>query len=165
MSVAGSRLSQVVSCSKHGTYDLSMLWVILRVLCQRRLESIHGSGDARSGSEGAFGANLWHDVEHLLGNRSKFAPDKLAHWHNLVELYLQDSEITKGLTVSDIVDLICIEETNAFCLYPKATGYDPDSQDTYKSRGTPYGLALSTRATLFNHSCLANVCFPTTQIG
>ncbi len=127
--------------SEHGTYDFNMLWVVVRVLCQRRLRH-HNVSEK--------------DIDVLLSNEDRFPPETVRHWHRLAELYLQGDRTAEGLTVPDLVHIICKEETNSFCLYLGATGIYP-SCEPHQSRGIPYGLSLAARAAVINHSCLPNV--------
>ena len=74
----------------------------------------------------------------------------------LATTYLERQPFADSLSAADLVRLICKEETNSFCMYPKATGIFPypGPQD---NRGVAYGLAIHTLSSFFNHSCLPNV--------
>jgi len=64
--------------------------------------------------------------------------------------------LPSALDLSEMVALICKEETNTFGLYPTATG--PLSVVGQRvSRGESYGLSLYPRAAMFNHSCQPSV--------
>lgn len=153
--------------AKFGAYDFNMLWIVMRVMCQRHVELKAQNGskaeeetppDAASDGDElrAHGANTWDNIFTLLDNQDRFPADKLAHWSLLSETYLAGQHFADDLTTSGIVSLICKEETNSFCMYPKNTGIypHPGPQGT---RGIPYGLALYHQASFFNHSCLPNV--------
>jgi SAM-dependent methyltransferase len=141
------------------TYDFNMLWLVVRILVKRHLE-LNGLLQLEKNqyaNSAMFGNNDWKTWWGLLSNREKFPTERVDHWTSLVETYLGKSpQLTTGLSVSDIVDIICKEETNAFCLYPIATGIFP-LPGPHTTRGIVYGLGAYTRATLVNHSCLPNV--------
>jgi SAM-dependent methyltransferase len=141
------------------TYDFNMLWLVLRILVKRHLELSGLLTPEQNIPENVaiFGNNDWKTWWGLLSNREKSPVERIDHWTWLVETYLGKSPLlTAGLSVSDIVDIICKEETNAFCLYPIATGIFP-VPGPHTTRGVVYGLGAYTRATLVNHSCLPNV--------
>lgn len=124
-------------------------------------------------SSTSFGNNTWLVIEeNILSNRDRFPSQRIEHWTSLASTYLvsqpfsttprSSSSSASTLDLSSIVDLICKEETNSFCQYPKPNGVVPvpiedESQRGNLMRGTPYGLAFHTRAALFNHSCSPNV--------
>ena len=82
---------------------------------------------------------------------------KIQHWTMLAENYMgRDSMLPDHTDTASILDLICKEEMNAFCLYPKATG-GIAPPGPHVSRGRTYGLAFYTRGTLMNHDCIPNV--------
>lgn len=152
--------------SKYGTYDFNMLWINVRVLCQRQVELKHASAEdnqthvAAASVENelhAPGAVSWDSVGALLANQDRFPAATLTHWSQLAHAYLQDQPFASGLAARDLERLICQEETNSFGMYPKATGRHPRPEGPQGRRGIAYGLALHTRGSFFNHSCLPNV--------
>lgn len=153
--------------AKFGAYDFNMLWIVVRVMCQRLIELKTHNG-SRAGGETAsdatssedelraHGANTWDNVFMLLANQDRFPAAKLAHWSTLSETYLAGQPFADGFSIPDTVSLICKEETNSFGMYPKTTGMHPHP-GPQGTRGIAYGLALHHQASFFNHSCLPNV--------
>lgn len=151
--------------AQEGAYDFAMLWLIVRILAHRHLEMQVGTFENTNSTIGkesgaAFG-HSWHEIEHkLIANQSRIPAEKLQHWADLVKNYMgASSSLPQSLTPEEVVTLICKEEMNSFCLYPKATGIYPLTTP-HETRGRYYGLAFFTRATLMNHSCLPNVSNP-----
>lgn len=141
-----------------------MLWVNARVRCHRHAEHAAATGSGNSTPTPnpstdelrAPHAHSWDSALALRANEELFLTETLSHWSVLAARYLERQPFAGALSAADLVHLICKEETNAFCMYLKATGIFPypGPQD---NRGIPYGLALHTHASFFNHSGLPNV--------
>ncbi|KAL2062258.1 hypothetical protein VTL71DRAFT_6524 [Oculimacula yallundae] len=148
---------------EHGQYDLTMLWIIVRILISRSLESAStqeqqlqasaAQGETRA-SHGLEFAHSYLEVDKLRSNHDAIAPSKVEHYQVLVNNFLgPDSGFQAEVDMKYIVELICKEEMNAFCLYPKGTSAPGVTQ----GRGRAYALGLFTRATWMNHDCEPNV--------
>jgi hypothetical protein len=147
---------------EHGEYDFTMLWLIVRILSERYLETqkVVGSADSHAhienGQAETFEHN-WSEICKLRANKEAISPQKLRHFETLVENFLgANLLISNQMNTEAMVDLICKEEMNSFCLYPKATGgINRPGRPT--TRGRAYGLGFYTRGTLMNHDCAPNV--------
>ncbi|KAK0105289.1 hypothetical protein ONS95_004327 [Cadophora gregata] len=147
---------------EQGQYDFTMLWIIVRILASRSLEkeqedllpqSLSTVEQADRNDEYVF-THSYHEVDKLRSNRNVISPSKIEHYYVLVNAFLTtESGFQGSLGVEELVDLICKEEMNAFCLYPKGTGMP----GVTNGRGRAYGLGLYTRATWMNHDCDGNM--------
>ncbi|KAL4733925.1 S-adenosyl-L-methionine-dependent methyltransferase [Aspergillus similis] len=171
VSVAAGQALHDFECAwlkKHGNQirqeesedELAMLWVIMRMLAGRLIES-----DLRrrltTGEEDAS-PYLWSGrfkrgfqvMEAMRGNQEAWPDEKIARWRDLIQKYLHDqrSDLADD---EELLSLICKEESNSFGLYRGATGL-PDSLQA-QQRGAQYGLACYPRETLCNHSCVPNL--------
>ncbi|OAA53195.1 hypothetical protein ISF_08927 [Cordyceps fumosorosea ARSEF 2679] len=110
--------------SRYGTYDFNMLWINVRALCQRQVDQSQPSPHGRAGRFEATStedeprqrdATSWEGILALRANQDLFPASKCAHWSDLAEAYLYGQPFAHGLTLADLVSLICKEETNSFC--------------------------------------------------
>ncbi|CZT48384.1 uncharacterized protein RSE6_09069 [Rhynchosporium secalis] len=146
----------------HGQYDMTMLWIIVRTLVSRSLEKQLETdkqvsqptfiGDLNS-LDFKFAHN-YIEIQKLRNNYEAIVSSKIEHYHALVNDFLgPNSGFQSEVEMQEIVDLICKEEMNAFCLYPKGTS----APGVTKGRGRAYALGLYTRATWMNHDCEPNM--------
>ncbi|KAJ5305142.1 uncharacterized protein N7443_004802 [Penicillium atrosanguineum] len=138
-----------------GQYDFTMLWTVMRLLAGRYFELQVGSRPSKLYSWEDRFQRGWESIEILHSNRENWPQTQILHWKRLVEVYLTHDN-QSDLSVDDLVDLVCKEESNSFGLYPKDTGLFPIS-DPPVERGVDYGLGIYPRATIINHSCIPNV--------
>ncbi|CBF87094.1 hypothetical protein AN2557.2 [Aspergillus nidulans FGSC A4] len=144
---------------EEGEDELAMLWVIMRMLAGRRIESdlIRRSTIGEDSSP-----YLWSDrfkrgfqaMKDMRGNQEAWPDERIARWKDLIQIYLHD-RLSGVANDEELLSLICKEESNSFGLYHGATG-PPDSLQG-QQRGPQYGLACYPRATLCNHSCVPNL--------
>jgi SET and MYND domain-containing protein len=139
-------------------YDFVTLWHVVRLLAGRDLEMRcrPSQSPGQLPWEKDWGRH-WKAVDVCCSYLSSWPESQLKHWRRLVETYLIGTALPPlSLTPTELLDIVCKEETNTFALYPKLTGplYMIDQP---VPRGDSYGLGLYPRAARFNHSCLPNV--------
>ena len=110
-----------------GEYDFSMLWLVVRILAQRHLETRleeackDSMQELVQENESEYFKHSWDEICRLRANQELISPEKVRHWTVLAESYLgHDSTLPVLMSTAAMVDLICKEEMNAFCLYPKS---------------------------------------------
>ncbi|KAI9038415.1 SET domain-containing protein [Aspergillus affinis] len=139
--------------SKWGEYEFGMLWLIVRILATRSVESQRG---AVFSSNPRFKSG-WAAIESLCGSPETWAYSQVRAWSTLVKKYLRDSpSLPHGMSAEDVLALICREEANSFGLYPRETGVFP-SPDPPVDRGEQFAAAVYPRAAIANHSCSPNI--------
>ena len=141
---------------KETPYDFATLWLVVRLLAGRHLELSSGLNKRdRYTWESTFQRG-WQGVESCCGSPETW-PDELQHWRRLIGEYFCNAALLPDLpSQTEILELLCKEESNGFGLYVGATGEFPLPQPPV-TRGEAYGTALYTRAALTNHSCSPNV--------
>lgn len=141
---------------KEDEYTLSMLWIIVQIYAGRHLEM-----QAKSGSHQHYPWQDkfpygWRGMDDLRDNMDLWPQAELDIWRRQIETYLSNHQ---GLPdTEEVLMLVSKEESNAFGLYPGATGIIPFTDQPHK-RGPQYALACYPRATMANHSCFPNVSF------
>ncbi|KAI2706062.1 CAZyme family CE12 [Penicillium roqueforti] len=138
-----------------GQYAFAMLWTVMRLLAGRYIELQAGFKPSELYSWEDRFKRGWDSIEILHSNRERWPQTQILHWKRLVEVYLTHDN-QSDLSVDDLVDLICKEESNSFGLYPSDTGIFP-IPDPPIERGVDYGLGIYPRASIVNHSCIPNV--------
>lgn len=117
----------------HGEEDFTLLWLTMRLLAARYLEtyppSKWGSTDNERQGEGAEGLPWetrfkrgWESIECMRSNRGRWTETRIRHWEGLLKKYLSDPEQPGLLSAEEILTLICKKETNTFGLYEFSTG-------------------------------------------
>ena len=138
-----------------------MLWFIVRILVSRFLKKKAEEGEQPGqetpvvdNSNALVFAHSCRELQKLRSNRDSILPTKIEHYYALVKAFFSPESGFRGeADVDAIVDLICKEEMNSFCLYPKGTSMPGVTRD----RGRAYNLGLYTRATWMNHDFEPNV--------
>ncbi|KAJ0421894.1 S-adenosyl-L-methionine-dependent methyltransferase [Aspergillus carlsbadensis] len=147
---------------EEGEDNLAMLWIIVRMLAGRCIES-----ELKANPEPMEQDTIpypwsnrfergYQTMEAMRGNQDLWPQEKISRWKDLVQKYLSDQETGVAANVSndEIISLICKEESNSFGLYPGHTG-SPECLDG--KRGPQYGLGCYPHATICNHSCSPNL--------
>ncbi|KAI9933725.1 hypothetical protein MW887_004797 [Aspergillus wentii] len=134
--------------SNEGEYYFGVLWLIVRVLAARSVES----KSVRIGREKERFSSGWTAMKELCDNRGLWPEAELVQWRMLVEKYLCDQSLQTSFSAEEMLTLICQQESNSFGLYPRATGLS-DGID----RGEQYAAAIYPRSSIANHSCCPNI--------
>ncbi|KAJ0419900.1 S-adenosyl-L-methionine-dependent methyltransferase [Aspergillus carlsbadensis] len=177
--------------SKWGEYNFGMLWLIVRLLARRHVES-QGDSDTNGTSptngtapdsatsstspstqthKSEFKAG-WPAITSLCGTPETWSHAQTREWAVLVKKYLSKASLPHDLSNADVLGLICKEEANSFGLYPRETGvYPPPSVEEETSelelvgRGEQFGAAVYPRASIANHSCCPNIIHKPDKTG
>lgn len=138
---------------QEGEDDFAMLWLIVRMLAGRHLESLSSSQPRqRYAWDGTFKRG-WGAIDDFYANRESWPKTRIQHWTYLIDRYLLPHRGFPSL--EELLTLVCQEEGNSFGLYPGQTGTLPPNPAT--QRGPQYGLGCYARATMINHSCCPSV--------
>jgi hypothetical protein len=122
---------------EEGEDNLAMLWIIVRMLAGRHIESeLKAKPEPREQDStpypwsNRFGRG-YQTMEDMHGNQDLWPQEKITRWKYLTQRYLSGQETGTVANVSkdDILSLICKEESNSFGLYPGHTG-SPECLDT-----------------------------------
>ncbi|KAL5332960.1 S-adenosyl-L-methionine-dependent methyltransferase [Aspergillus crustosus] len=161
--------------SKWSEYTFGMLWIIVRILARRQIESSHpndndnnkyndndNDNDTNSNrhtleppSNQQFKSN-WPAINSLCGTPETWSHAQVREWTILVKKYLSRSALPHNLPNPEVLGLICKEEANSFGLYPRETGIFPIPSPAV-DRGEQFGAAVYPRASIANHSCAPNI--------
>ncbi|KAL2798262.1 S-adenosyl-L-methionine-dependent methyltransferase [Aspergillus keveii] len=147
---------------EEGEDDLAMLWIIVRMLAGRHIESeLKVKPEPREQDAIPYPWSNrfkrgYQTMEAMRGNQDLWPQERITRWKDLIQKYLSNQETGAVANVSniEILSLICKEEANSFGLYPGHTG-SPECLN--EKRGPQYGLGCYPHATICNHSCSPNL--------
>ena len=124
--------------------DIAMIWLVLRLFCQREVDLARPDGE--------YSEHNWEYVMDCVANLDSWPQQRVQHWKELVQRYIP-TKLLESLkaTPEEFLELLGQEQSNSFGLY------EEDSPDPKAPRGKCYAVGFYPRASHFNHSCDPNV--------